>query len=108
MGIHETSGIEDLTKVTAVTESARLNICIHGLHETGITTCAANKYASTLPNLDDGIQYMSHLQEIDILKRPDLTLFVDILPTLDGPGLSFEIHHEVIIEEKERYIIHKM
>ena len=107
LGIHETGGIEGLKKAAAVAESAGLNICIHGLHETGITTCAANQVASTIPNLDDGNQYMNHLLETDIIKTPDLTLFEGSLPTLDGPGLGFQINHEAVKEAEERYKIHK-
>jgi L-alanine-DL-glutamate epimerase-like enolase superfamily enzyme len=107
LGIHETGGIEGFKKAAAVAESAGLNICIHGLHETGITTCAVNQVASTLPNLDDGNQYMNHLLETDIIKTPDLTLFEGSLPTLDGPGLGFEINHEAVKEAEERYKIHK-
>ena len=54
-------------KAAAVAESAGLNICIHGLHETGITTCASNQVAATIPNLDDGNQFMNQLIESDII-----------------------------------------
>ena len=107
LGIHETGGIAGLKKAAAVAESAGLNICIHGLHETGITTCASNQVAATLPNLDDGNQYMNHLLESDIIQAPDLSLFEGSLPTLDGPGLGFKIDGEAVKEAEERYKNHK-
>ena len=82
-----------------------MNICIHGLHETGITTCAANQVAATIPNLDDGNQFMNHLIESDIINSPDLTLQNGGLPVLDGPGLGFEINFEAVQEAKEKYKI---
>ena len=108
LGIHETGGIAGLKKAAAVAESAGLNICIHGLHETGITTCASNQVAATLPNLDDGNQYMNHLLESDIIQAPDLSLFEGSLPTLDGPGLGFKIDGEAVKEAEERYKNHKI
>ena len=105
LGLHETGGIGGLKKAAAVAESAGLNICIHGLHETGITTCAANHVAATIPNLDDGNQFMNHLIESDIINSPDLTLQNGGLPVLDGPGLGFEINFEAVQEAKEKYKI---
>ena len=105
LGLHETGGIGGLKKAAAVAESAGLNICIHGLHETGITTCAANQVAATIPNLDDGNQFMNHLIESDIINSPDLTLQNGGLPVLDGPGLGFEINFEAVQVAKEKYKI---
>ena len=105
LGLHETGGIGGLKKAAAVAESAGLNICIHGLHETGITTCAANQVAATIPNLDDGNQFMNHLIESDIINSPDLTLQNGGLPVLDGPGLGFEINFEAVKEAKEKFKI---
>ena len=105
LGLHETGGIGGLKKAAAVAESAGLNICIHGLHETGITTCAANQVAATIPNLDDGNQFMNHLIESDIINSPDLTLQNGGLPVLDGPGLGFEINLEAVQEAKEKFKI---
>ena len=105
LGLHETGGIGGLKKAAAVAESAGLNICIHGLHETGITTCAANQVAATIPNLDDGNQFMNHLIESDIINSPDLTLQNGVLPVLNGPGLGFEINFEAVQEAKEKYKI---
>ncbi len=105
LGLHETGGVGGLKKAAAVAESAGLNICIHGLHETGITTCAANQVAATIPNLDDGNQFMNHLIESDIISSPDLSLVSGALPVLDGPGLGFEIDFEAVQEAKEKYKI---
>ena len=105
LGLHETGGIGGLKKAAAVAESAGLNIYIHGLHETGITTCAANQVAATIPNLDDGNQFMNHLIESDIINSPDLTLQNGGLPVLDGPGLGFEINFEAVQEAKEKFKI---
>ena len=105
LGLHETGGIGGLKKAAAVAESAGLNICIHGLHETGITTCAANQVAATIPNLDDGNQFMNHLIESDIINSPDLTLQNGVLPVLNGPGLGFEINFEAVQEAKEKFKI---
>ena len=105
LGLHETGGVGGLKKAAAVAESAGLNICIHGLHETGITTCAANQVAATIPNLDDGNQFMNHLIESDIISFPDLSLLSGALPVIDGPGLGFEIDFEAVQEAKEKYKI---
>jgi len=74
LGLHETGGLLRFSKAANVAEPAGINVCIHGLYETGITTCAANQVAATLPNLDDGNQYMNHFLTWDIIKSPDLSL----------------------------------
>ena len=63
LGLHETGGLQRFSKCAHIAEAAGIDICIHGLYETGITTCAANQVAATIPNLDDGNQYMNHLLE---------------------------------------------
>ena len=96
LGLHETGGLLRFAKVAHIAEAAGIDICIHGLYETGITTCAANQVAATLPNLDDGNQYMNHFLEWDIVKSPDLSLSNGKLPVLKGPGLGFELDWEAI------------
>lgn len=96
LGLHETGGLLRFTKVAHIAEAAGIDICIHGLYETGITTCAANQVAATLPNLDDGNQYMNHFLEWDIVKSPNLSLSNGKLPVLKGPGLGFELDWEAI------------
>ena len=41
----QTGGLARLAKVAHVAEAAGINVCLHGLYETGITTCAANQIA---------------------------------------------------------------
>ena len=106
LGLHETGGLLRFSKSAHIAEAAGINICIHGLYETGVTTCAANQVAATVPNLDDGNQYMNHFLEWDIVKTPDLALRTGKLPVLDGPGLGFELDwdavgHAAALHEKQ-------
>ena len=101
LGLHETGGLLRFSKVAHIAEAAGIDICIHGLYETGITTCAANQVAATLPNLDDGNQYMNHFLEWDIVKSPDLSLQNGKLPVLKGPGLGFELDWDAISQASE-------
>ncbi len=96
LGLHETGGLLRFSKAAHIAEAAGINVCIHGLYETGITTCAANQVAATLPNLDDGNQYMNHFLTWDIIKSPDLSLQNGKLPVLNGPGLGFDLDWEAI------------
>ena len=50
LGLHETGGITRFIKSGRIAEAAGINICIHGLYETGITTCAIHQAAATLPS----------------------------------------------------------
>jgi muconate cycloisomerase len=101
LGLHETGGLLRFSKVAHIAEAAGIDICIHGLYETGITTCAANQVAATLPNLDDGNQYMNHFLEWDIVKSPDLSLQNGKLPVLKGPGLGFELDWDAISQASD-------
>jgi L-alanine-DL-glutamate epimerase-like enolase superfamily enzyme len=74
LGLHETGGITRFVKAGRIAEAAGINICAHGLYETGITTCATHQAAAVLPNLDDGNQYMNHFLAWDIIESPDLAL----------------------------------
>jgi muconate cycloisomerase len=103
LGLHETGGIGNLRKAAAIAEAAGLNVCIHGLWETGITTCAANQVAATMTNLDDGNQYMNHFLIEDIIEKPDLTLQKGRLPVLAGPGLGFELDWDAVSRAEEAY-----
>ena len=96
LGLHETGGLLRFSKAAHIAEAAGINVCIHGLYETGITTCAANQVAVTLPNLDDGNQYMNHFLTRDIIKSPDLSLRNGKLPIIKGPGLGFDLDWESI------------
>jgi len=103
LGLHETGGLLRFSKVAHIAEAAGIDICIHGLYETGITTCAANQVAATLPNLDDGNQYMNHFLEWDIVISPDLSLQNGRLPVLKGPGLGFELDWDAISQASDLY-----
>lgn len=101
IGLHETGGLLRFRKIADIAEAAGLNICLHGLYETGITTCATNQVAATIPNLDDGNQYMNHFLEWDIVKRPDISLRGGRLGVLTAPGLGFELDHDAVARAAE-------
>jgi muconate cycloisomerase len=103
LGLHETGSIGRFRKAAAIAEAAGVNICLHGLYETGITTCAANQVAATLTNLDDGNQYMNHLLAEDIICDPQLTLRGGQLPVVSGPGLGFELNWDAVGRAEEAY-----
>ncbi|MDP6412170.1 MAG: mandelate racemase/muconate lactonizing enzyme family protein [Arenicellales bacterium] len=104
LGLHETGGITRFRQGAHIAEAAGINICIHGLYETGITTCASNQAAATISNLDDGNQYMNHLLEWDIIKLPDLTLKKGRLTPLKGPGLGFELDFDAVQKAKKYFL----
>ena len=103
VGLHETGGLLRFCKVAHVAEAANVDICIHGLHETGITTVAASHAAAVTPNLDDGNQYMNNFLAWDIVSHPDLTLQGGRLPVLEGPGLGFELDWNAVQEAAEAW-----
>ena len=78
-------------------------MCIHGLHETGVTTCAANHAASLISNLDDGNQYMNYLFASDVISSPELSLADGRLPVLSGPGFDFEIDSDPLARAAEAH-----
>ncbi len=96
VGLHETGGLLRFNQVAHIAAAAGIEVCIHGLYETGITTAASNQVAAATPNLDDGNQYMNHLLAWDIVKSPDLTPRGGVLPVLDGPGLGFELDESAV------------
>ena len=96
VGLHETGGINNFRKAAAIAEAAGLNVCIHGLHETGVTTLATLQAAASISNLDDGNQYMLHLLREDIVVTPDLHLINGKLYLPDAPGLGFELDWDSI------------
>jgi len=101
LGLHETGSISRFCKAAAIAEVAGLNVCLHGLYETGITTCASNQVGATLENLDDGNQYMNHLLVEDIILHPNLKLTRGQLPTLGGPGFGFELDWDAVARAEE-------
>lgn len=104
LGLHETGGIARFRETANIAKAAGINVCIHGLYESGITTCAANQAAATISNLDDGNQYMNHLLEWDIVESPDLGLKDGKLPVLSGPGLGFSLDEDAIGRARENYL----
>ena len=49
IGLHETGGLLRLCKVAHIAEAAGIDVCIHGLYETGITTAASNQARRSPP-----------------------------------------------------------
>ncbi len=103
LGLHETGGVLDFRGAAAVAEAAGINICLHGVYETGITTCAANQVAATVPNLDDGNQIMWQLLTEDIVASPDLTPRAGRLGIIEGPGLGFDLDRDAVARAAERW-----
>lgn len=103
LGLHESGGITRFQKAAAIAEVAGLNVCIHGKIESGITTCASNQVAATIPNLDDGNQYMNALLAEDIVAAPDLQLRKGKLSLPALPGLGFELDMDAVQRAAERY-----
>jgi muconate cycloisomerase len=91
LGLHETGGVAALRKAAAIAEAAGLNICLHGVFESGITTCASYQAALTLPNLDDGNQIMWQLLARDIVESPSLAPIAGKLSLPPAPGLGFSL-----------------
>jgi len=105
LGLHETGGIARFRKSAHIAEAAGIDICLHGLYETGITTAAANQVGATLPNLDDGNQYMNHFLKWDIVKSPDLALQNGRLPVLGGPGLGVTLDPDLVDQAAEAHLV---
>jgi len=103
LGLHETGSIGRFQKAAAIAEAAGLNVCLHGVYETGVTTCAMNQVGATLLNLDDGNQYMNHLLVEDIIQRPNLAIQQGRLPVLSGLGLGFELDWDAVARAEKAY-----
>lgn len=103
LGLHETGGVVRFRKAAAVAEAAGLNVCLHGVFETGITTCAANQVAATLANMDDGNQIMWQLLAEDIVASPNLTPASGALPISGKPGLGFELDRDAVRRAAEAH-----
>ena len=104
LGLHETGGIGPLLEAAAAARKGGLNICLHGLYETGITTCAAHQAGLVIPNLDDANQYMNHLLTSDVIASPDLSLKDAKLGVFDAPGLGFVIDNDAVAQAAARHI----
>ena len=103
LGLHETCGILRFRKAAAIAEAAGVRICLHGVFETGITTCAANQVAATIANMDDGNQIMWQLLKEDIVASPSLNPVKGGLPISSKPGLGFELDRDAVGRAAEAY-----
>ncbi|RWB75878.1 MAG: muconate cycloisomerase [Mesorhizobium sp.] len=103
LGLHETCGALRWRKAAAVAEAANIRINIHGIFETGITTCIANQVGATVPNLDDANQIMWQLLEEDLVESPDLRPVNGFLPVLKKPGYGFELDLDAVGRAAEVY-----
>jgi muconate cycloisomerase len=103
LGLHETCGVVRFRKAAAVAEAAAVNICLHGVFETGITTCASNQVAATINNMDDGNQIMWQLLAEDIVTSPNLVPKDGALPIVDAPGLGFELDRDAVARAAKAY-----
>jgi len=103
LGLHETGGIGRFRQAAAIAEASGINVCLHGLYESGITTCASYQVGLAVNNLDDGNQFMNHLLSEDIIETPDLTLRNGSLPVLSGPGLGFELCWDAVDRAEARH-----
>jgi L-alanine-DL-glutamate epimerase-like enolase superfamily enzyme len=103
VGLHEAGGLTGLSKVAHIAEAAGINICLHGLYETGITTCASHQIAATIPNLDDANQHMNRFLAWDIIRSPDLRPRRGRLPILKGAGLGFELDWDNVERAKQAH-----
>lgn len=104
IGLHETGGLVRFAKVAHIAEAAGLNVCLHGLYETGITTCASNQIAATVPNLDDANQHMGRFLAWDLVKSPELTPRNGRLPVITGPGLGFELDEAAVERARQAFL----
>lgn len=103
LGLHEAGGVLPLKKAAAVAEAAGVNICLHGVFESGITTCASNQVGGTIPNLDDGNQIMCQLLAEDLVASPNLTPIDGKLGVLEGTGLGFELDRDAVGRAAARF-----
>jgi L-alanine-DL-glutamate epimerase-like enolase superfamily enzyme len=103
LGLHETCGVLRFRKAAAIAEAAGVRICLHGVFETGITTCAANQVAATINNMDDGNQIMWQLLKEDIVESPSLKPVKGALPISSKPGLGFELNRDAVGRAAEAY-----
>jgi len=96
LGLHEAGGISGLRKSAAIAEAAGIRVCMHGVFETGITTCATWHAAVTLPNIDDGNQIMWQLLERDLVASPALAPTAGRLSLPAGPGFGFSLDRDAL------------
>ena len=105
LGIHETGGIANFKKIAQLAEAAGINICIHGLYESGITAYASHQLGISIPNIDDGNQIMTRFLQWDIIKKG--SEFSDKMrwPANTKIGLGFDLDLDAI---NESHRLHKV
>ena len=103
VGLHETGGIIGFRRVAAIAQLFDIKVCIHGVWETGITTCASMQAVAGVPNLDDGNQIMWQLLEEDIVQTPDLNPKVGKIPVMSAPGLGFTLNEDAVGHAMESF-----
>ncbi len=103
VGLHETGGILGFRRIAAIAQVFDINVCIHGVWETGITTCASIQAASGVPNMDDGNQIMWQLLDEDIVESPDLTPSAGKISVMSAPGLGFTLNQDAVGRAAEAY-----
>lgn len=108
IGPHECGGLARMTDIARIAQLSGINICVHGLYESGITTCAAHMAAAACPNLDDGNQHMFKFLEWDIVQTPDLSLKGGRMPLLQGPGLGFTLDSNNVACAAELFTARRM
>lgn len=108
IGPHECGGLARMTDIARIAHLSGINICVHGLYESGITMCAAHMAAAACPNLDDGNQHMLKFLQWDIVKTPDLSLRAGRMPLLQGQGLGFTLDFENVARAAELFTTRQM
>ena len=103
LGIHETGGIANFKKIAQLAEAAGINICIHGLYESGITAYASHQLGISIPNIDDGNQIMLRFLQWDIIKKG--SEFSDKMrwPANTKIGLGFDLDQDAVKESHRLY-----
>jgi L-alanine-DL-glutamate epimerase-like enolase superfamily enzyme len=103
LGVHETCGALRWRKAAAIAEAANVRINIHGIFETGITTCMANQIGATVSNLDDANQIMWQLLDEDLVESPSLKPVNGFLQVSKKPGYGFELNRDAVARANEAY-----
>lgn len=103
VGLHEAGGILGWRQIAAIAKVFDINVCVHGVWETGITTCASIHAASGVPNMDDGNQIMWQLLQEDIVESPDLTPKDGKIQVMSGIGLGFLLNKDAVARAAEAY-----
>lgn len=106
LGLHEAGSVARFRECAAIAAAAGINICLHGLYESGISTCATLHAGAVIANLDDGNQFMNHLLAEDVIQGPRLELESGQLPLLTEPGLGFALDWDAVSRAHERHRTH--